>query len=179
MKYIDAGHAMQDASAQQNHTKFARRGCGKTLLLQTSRLDLAADVKAIYLTAKTSNDNATTAAAPRARARHLRADRIAWARFALPTLRVAASHEPVPVFQRPIGQGKTIIMLEFVLGALEFAVELSALTWRQFQVAAAAGAVLILAVLVSPDDVVTGFLAIAAVTAGIVALVKWFFYSIN
>jgi hypothetical protein len=30
--YINVGHAMEDIGAKQNHTVFARRGCGKTLL---------------------------------------------------------------------------------------------------------------------------------------------------
>ena len=34
--YINVGHAMEDISAKQNHTVFARRGCGKTLLLHDS-----------------------------------------------------------------------------------------------------------------------------------------------
>uniref|UniRef100_UPI003DA0F9FB hypothetical protein n=1 Tax=Xanthomonas oryzae TaxID=347 RepID=UPI003DA0F9FB len=34
--YIAVGTAMQDARMKQNHTIFARRGCGKTLLLHSS-----------------------------------------------------------------------------------------------------------------------------------------------
>jgi hypothetical protein len=47
--YINVGHALQDASARQNHTIFARRGCGKTLLLHDSAKQLSLDIKPIYL----------------------------------------------------------------------------------------------------------------------------------
>ena len=47
--YIDAGNALQDAAAKQNHAIFARRGCGKTLLLQNSRNSLNAETAAVYL----------------------------------------------------------------------------------------------------------------------------------
>ncbi|MDH2357424.1 hypothetical protein QCM80_43780 [Bradyrhizobium sp. SSUT112] len=47
--YINVGHSMQDISARQNHTVFARRGCGKTLLLHDSRKQLSPEIKAIYL----------------------------------------------------------------------------------------------------------------------------------
>ncbi|MGJ4945710.1 hypothetical protein ACQR1W_34475 [Bradyrhizobium sp. HKCCYLS1011] len=47
--YINVGHAMEDVSAKQNHTVFARRGCGKTLLLHDSAKQLSAEIKAIYL----------------------------------------------------------------------------------------------------------------------------------
>jgi len=47
--YINVGHAMEDVSARQNHTIFARRGCGKTLLLHDSAKALPSEVKAIYL----------------------------------------------------------------------------------------------------------------------------------
>jgi len=47
--YVDVGHAMQDVSAKQNHTVFARRGCGKTLLLHESRKALGDEIRAIYL----------------------------------------------------------------------------------------------------------------------------------
>lgn len=49
MTYIDAGHAIPDVSARQNHTIFARRGCGKTLLLHDSTKHLPKDTRAIYL----------------------------------------------------------------------------------------------------------------------------------
>jgi len=47
--YINVGHAMEDISARQNHTVFARRGCGKTLLLHDSAKQLPVEIKAIYL----------------------------------------------------------------------------------------------------------------------------------
>ena len=47
--YINVGHAMEDVSARQNHVVFARRGCGKTLLLHHSAKELPEEVKAIYL----------------------------------------------------------------------------------------------------------------------------------
>jgi hypothetical protein len=47
--YINVGHAMEDVSARQNHTIFARRGCGKPLLLHDSAKALPSDVRAIYL----------------------------------------------------------------------------------------------------------------------------------
>jgi Cdc6-like AAA superfamily ATPase len=47
--YINVGHALEDASARANHVIFARRGCGKTLLLHDSRSKLNKDIKSIYL----------------------------------------------------------------------------------------------------------------------------------
>lgn len=47
--YINVGHALQDVSARQNHAIFARRGCGKTLLLHHSSRELATSIKAVYL----------------------------------------------------------------------------------------------------------------------------------
>ena len=47
--YINVGHALQDACAKQNHAIFARRGCGKTLLLHHSSRVLKSDMKSIYL----------------------------------------------------------------------------------------------------------------------------------
>jgi hypothetical protein len=49
ISYINVGHALEDASARQNHAIFARRGCGKTLLLHASSSSLSEDVRAIYL----------------------------------------------------------------------------------------------------------------------------------
>jgi hypothetical protein len=49
IKYVDIGNALQDARAKQNHTIFARRGCGKTLLLHDSRRQLPTNIKAVYL----------------------------------------------------------------------------------------------------------------------------------
>jgi hypothetical protein len=49
ISYINVGHALEDAGARQNHTIFARRGCGKTLLLHHSSKNLRGDIRAIYL----------------------------------------------------------------------------------------------------------------------------------
>jgi hypothetical protein len=47
--YVDGGSTLQDACSKQNHAIFARRGCGKTLLLSHSRRLLKSDIKPIYL----------------------------------------------------------------------------------------------------------------------------------
>lgn len=47
--YINVGHALEDARARQNHAIFARRGCGKTLLLHDSANGLKPDIRCIYL----------------------------------------------------------------------------------------------------------------------------------
>lgn len=47
--YINIGNALQDSCARQNHAIFARRGCGKTLLLHHSARILPKEVKAVYL----------------------------------------------------------------------------------------------------------------------------------
>jgi len=49
IKYVDAGTALQDACSKQNHTIFARRGCGKTLLLHHASRELPNSVRSIYL----------------------------------------------------------------------------------------------------------------------------------
>lgn len=49
ISYINSGHVLSDASARQSHCIFARRGCGKTLLLHHSQKQLPKDVKAIYI----------------------------------------------------------------------------------------------------------------------------------
>lgn len=49
VNYISTGHTLSDVSAKQSHCIFARRGCGKTLLLHHSRRDLDKDTKAIYI----------------------------------------------------------------------------------------------------------------------------------
>ncbi len=49
VKYISSGHTLSDVSAKQSHCIFARRGCGKTLLLHQSRRGLPTDVRAIYI----------------------------------------------------------------------------------------------------------------------------------
>src|SRR5690242_10667168 len=47
--YINVGTALQDACAKQNHAIFARRGCGKTLLLHHSSRQLKANLRSVYL----------------------------------------------------------------------------------------------------------------------------------
>jgi predicted AAA+ superfamily ATPase len=49
VNYISTGHTLGDVAAKQSHCIFARRGCGKTLLLHHSRRALAKDIKAIYI----------------------------------------------------------------------------------------------------------------------------------
>lgn len=49
VKYIDGGTALVDATSRQNHVVFARRGCGKSLLLHSSGSMLGEGSKAIYL----------------------------------------------------------------------------------------------------------------------------------
>ena len=49
IEYINVGHALNDALARQNHAIFARRGCGKTLLLHQSSKGLPATAGAVYL----------------------------------------------------------------------------------------------------------------------------------
>ena len=47
--YIDVSRALSDICARQNHAVFARRGCGKTLLLHHSAKELPGDVQPVYL----------------------------------------------------------------------------------------------------------------------------------
>lgn len=47
--YINVGNALNDAKAKQNHAIFARRGCGKTLLLHKSTIGLSKNIAAVYL----------------------------------------------------------------------------------------------------------------------------------
>lgn len=47
--YIDVTNATSDATSRQNHAIFARRGCGKTLLLHHTSRSLPAATKAVYL----------------------------------------------------------------------------------------------------------------------------------
>jgi hypothetical protein len=49
VNYISAGHTLVDAASKQSHCIFARRGCGKTLLLHHSRRSLDKNIKAIYI----------------------------------------------------------------------------------------------------------------------------------
>jgi hypothetical protein len=46
--YIDTGNVLADACARQNHVIFARRGCGKTLLLHSERR-LGKGIHSVYL----------------------------------------------------------------------------------------------------------------------------------
>jgi predicted AAA+ superfamily ATPase len=47
--YIDVTNALSDVVARQNHAIFARRGCGKTLLLHYSKTKLPREIKVVYL----------------------------------------------------------------------------------------------------------------------------------
>lgn len=47
--YVDPGSFLVDIQSRQNHTVFARRGCGKTLLLHESAKAIPAKYKAIYI----------------------------------------------------------------------------------------------------------------------------------
>lgn len=47
--YIDVTSALTDVKARQNHAIFARRGCGKTLLLHYSNKEMKTEVKTVYL----------------------------------------------------------------------------------------------------------------------------------
>lgn len=47
--YINVGHALEDACARANHVIFARRGCGKTLLLHDTRQKLKSELRSVYL----------------------------------------------------------------------------------------------------------------------------------
>src|SRR5579862_6494520 len=47
--YIDVANVLNDVGARQNHAIFARRGCGKTLLLDHSGRHLPANIKRVYL----------------------------------------------------------------------------------------------------------------------------------
>jgi len=47
--YIDVGSVLSDVRARQNHAVFARRGCGKTLLLHHSSRELDPSIKSVYL----------------------------------------------------------------------------------------------------------------------------------
>lgn len=49
IEYVDVGNALADAIARQNHAIFARRGCGKTLLLHKSSERISGDARVIYL----------------------------------------------------------------------------------------------------------------------------------
>jgi hypothetical protein len=48
-RYVDVSNALVDVCAKQNHAVFARRGCGKTLLLHESSKLLHPSIKSVYL----------------------------------------------------------------------------------------------------------------------------------
>ena len=47
--YVDVSNVLVDICARQNHTVFARWGCGKTLLLHYSSQQLDPSIKSVYL----------------------------------------------------------------------------------------------------------------------------------
>ncbi len=47
--YVNVGTALGDACSKQNHAIFARRGCGKTLLLHHSSRILPSEIRSVYL----------------------------------------------------------------------------------------------------------------------------------
>ena len=47
--YIDVSNSIVDICSRQNHAVFARRGCGKTLLLHDSNRHLDPSIKSVYL----------------------------------------------------------------------------------------------------------------------------------
>ncbi len=49
IEYVNVGVALSDVCAKQNHVIFARRGCGKTLLLRTSGKTLPSTTRIVYL----------------------------------------------------------------------------------------------------------------------------------
>lgn len=49
IEYVDPGNFLGDIQSRQNHTVFARRGCGKTLLLHESAKKLPMSIRAIYI----------------------------------------------------------------------------------------------------------------------------------
>jgi hypothetical protein len=47
--YVDVSRALPDIVARQNHVIFGRRGCGKTLLLDTAKQNITSAVKVVYI----------------------------------------------------------------------------------------------------------------------------------
>ena len=47
--YIDVSSALNDISARQNHAVFARRGCGKTLLLPPRRQNALVGAEPLHI----------------------------------------------------------------------------------------------------------------------------------
>ena len=49
IEYVDVTRALADVVTRQNHVIFGRRGCGKTLLMQTAQLKVDPDVRVVYI----------------------------------------------------------------------------------------------------------------------------------
>lgn len=49
IEYVDVSRALPDIATRQNHVIFGRRGCGKTLLLDTARQKIASTVRVVYI----------------------------------------------------------------------------------------------------------------------------------
>jgi hypothetical protein len=47
--YVDVSRALADIMARQNHVIFGRRGCGKTLLLETAKQKVIGTTKVVYI----------------------------------------------------------------------------------------------------------------------------------
>jgi AAA domain-containing protein len=49
IEYVDVTRALADMVAKQNHVVFGRRGCGKTLLMQTTQEKVDESVRVVYI----------------------------------------------------------------------------------------------------------------------------------
>ncbi len=49
IEYVDVTRALSDMVAKQNHVVFGRRGCGKTLLMQTTQQKVDGSVRVVYI----------------------------------------------------------------------------------------------------------------------------------
>jgi Cdc6-like AAA superfamily ATPase len=49
IEYVDVSHALHDIVARQNHVIFGRRGCGKTLLLDSAGKHLQPNTAVVYI----------------------------------------------------------------------------------------------------------------------------------
>ncbi len=49
IEYVDVTRALADAVTRQNHVVFGRRGCGKTLLMQTAQQRVDPDIRVVYI----------------------------------------------------------------------------------------------------------------------------------
>lgn len=49
IEYVDVSRALNDAVTRQNHVVFGRRGCGKTLLLNTAEKRLDGTIRIVYI----------------------------------------------------------------------------------------------------------------------------------